>query len=71
MKARLLSVRNDERTDREVIMLPETHMAMPVLTRLYLLNVEQVTGRDEQPSGNRLHQLIAGHGKAIHIATAE
>jgi hypothetical protein len=45
-------------------------MAMVILTGLYLLNVEQVPGRDVEPAGNCLDQLIAGDGKAIHIAAA-
>ena len=49
---------------------PKAHMAMAVPTQLYLLRVEQVTGRNVKPAGNCLHQLIAGHGKAIHIAAA-
>ena len=43
-------------------------MAAVVLTWLHLLSVEQVTCRDAEPAVNRLHQLIAGDGKAIHIA---
>ena len=45
-------------------------MAVVVLTRLYLLRVEHVTGWDVEPAGNCLHQLIAGHWKAIHVAAA-
>jgi len=45
-------------------------MAAVVLTWLHLLSVEQVTCRDAEPAVNRLHQLIAGDGKAIHIAAA-
>ena len=50
--------------------VPDAHMAMVILTRLHLLTVEQVPGRDIEPAGNRLHQLIAGHWKAIQIAAA-
>jgi hypothetical protein len=45
-------------------------MAMVILTWLDLLTPEQVACRDVEPAGNCLHQLIAGHGKAIHIAAA-
>jgi len=45
-------------------------MAIVVLTRLHLLTLEHVAGRDVEPAGNRLHQLIAGDRKAIHIAAA-
>jgi hypothetical protein len=38
-------------------------MAVVVVTRLYLLAVEQVTGPDVEPAGNSLHQLIAATGK--------
>ena len=53
-----------------MIAVTDAHMAMVILTGLYLLSVEQVTGRDVKPAGNCLHQLIAGDGKAIHIAAA-
>ena len=67
----ILNVWHDERTDRAVIAaVSDAHMAMAVPTQLYLLRVEQVTSRDEEPAGNRFHQLIADHGKAIHIAAA-
>ena len=66
----LLNVRHDERTDRAVIAVPDADMAIVILTGLYLLSVEQVTGREVKPAGNCLHQLIAGDGKAIHIAAA-
>ena len=65
-----LHVRHDERTDRAVIAVPDAHMAMVILTGLYLLSIEQVTRRDVKPAGNCLHQLIADDGKAIHIAAA-
>src|SRR5262249_23252118 len=45
-------------------------MAMAVLTWLHLLTLEQVAGRDVEPAGNRLHQLIAGDREAIHVAAA-
>jgi hypothetical protein len=41
-----------------------------VHTGLDLLTREQVACWNVKPAGNCLHQLIAGHGKAIHIATA-
>ena len=53
-----------------MIAVPDAHMTMVILTGLYLLSVEQVTGRDVKPAGKCLHQLIAGDGKAIHIAAA-
>src|SRR5262252_3650440 len=49
---------------------PEAHMAVAVLTRLHLFALEQVAGRDVQPAGNRLYQLITGDRKAIHVAAA-
>jgi hypothetical protein len=67
----LLNVRHDERTDRAVIAAAsDTHMAMMILTGLDLLTREQVACWNVKPAGNCLHQLIAGHGKAIHIAAA-
>ena len=67
----LLNVRHDERTDRAVIAaVSDTHMAMMILTGLDLLTREQVACWNVKPTGNCLHQLIAGHGKAIHIAAA-
>ena len=67
----LLNVRHDERTDRAVIAaVSNTHMAMMILTGLDLLTREQVACWNVKPTGNCLHQLIAGHGKAIHIAAA-
>jgi hypothetical protein len=66
-----LHVRHDERADRAVIATaPEAYMAMVVLTRLHLLALEQVAGRDVKPAGNSLHQLIAGDREAIHVAAA-
>ena len=35
-------------------------MAVAVLTRLHLLALEQIAGRDVEPAGNRLYQLITG-----------
>ena len=49
---------------------PAAHMAMVVLTRLHLFTLEQVAGRDVEPAGNRLYQLIAGDREAIHVAAA-
>src|SRR5258708_39745142 len=43
-------------------------MAVVVLTRLHLLTVEQVAGRDVKPARTCLHQLIAGDREAIHVA---
>ena len=66
-----LNVRHDERADRAVITsVPETHMAMVVLTWLHLFALEQVAGRDIEPAGTCLHQLITGDREAIHIAAA-
>src|SRR6516165_3245079 len=66
-----LNVRRDERADRAVITsAPETHMAMVVLTWLHLFSLEEVAGWDIKPAGTCLHQLVAGDGKAIHIAAA-
>jgi len=65
-----LHVRHDKRTDRTVITVPEAYMAMVVLTRLHLLTLEQAAGRDVEPAGNRLYQLIAGNREAIHITAA-
>ena len=67
----LLHVRHNESADRAVTTTPpETNMAMVVLTRLHLLTLEQIAGRDVEPAGSRLHQLIAGDREAIHIAAA-
>jgi hypothetical protein len=49
---------------------PEAYVAMLVLTRLHLLTLEQVAGRDVKPVRTRLHQLIAGDREAIHVAAA-
>ena len=66
-----LNVRHDERADRAVIAaVSDTHMAMMILTGSDLLMREQVACWNVKPAGNCLHQLIAGHGKAIHIAAA-
>jgi hypothetical protein len=43
-------------------------MAMVVLTRLHLLTLEQVAGRDVKPTRTCLHQLIAGDREAITIS---
>jgi hypothetical protein len=46
-----LHVRYDERADRAANNAPsEAHMAVFVLTRLYLLTLEQVAGRDVAPA---------------------
>ena len=46
-----LHVGHDERADRAVITAtPQTHMAVAVLTRLHLLALEQVAGRDVEPA---------------------
>ena len=67
----LLNVRHDERADRAVIAAEsDTHMTKVVLAGLHLLTREQVARWHVKPARNCLHQLIAGHGKAIHIATA-
>ena len=67
----LLSVWHDERADRAVIAaLSDTHMAVVILTGLDLLTPEQVACWNVKPAGNCIHQLIAGYGKAIHIAAA-
>jgi hypothetical protein len=66
-----LHIRHDERADRAMIAAaPEAYMAVVVLTRLHLLTVEQVAGRDLKPARARLHQLIAGDREAIHVAAA-
>ena len=49
---------------------PEAYMAIVVLTRLHLFTLEQVACRDVEPTGNLLHQLIAGDREAIHLAAA-
>jgi hypothetical protein len=67
----ILNVWHDERTDRAVIAaVSDTNMAMMILTGLDLLPREQVPCWNVKPAGNRFHQLIADHGKAIHIAAA-
>jgi len=48
----------------------EAHMAVVVLTRLHLFTLEQIAGRNVEPAGNGLYQLIAGDGEAIHVAAA-
>ena len=45
-------------------------MAMVVLTWLYLFTLEQVAGRDIEPAGTYLHQLVTSDWEAIHIAAA-
>src|SRR5262245_4287205 len=45
-------------------------MAVVVLTRLHLLTLEQVAGRDVRPARTCLHQLIAGDWETIHVAAA-
>src|SRR5262249_13193526 len=46
-----LHVRYDERADRAAnSALSDAHMAMVVLTRLYLLTLEQVAGWDVEPA---------------------
>src|SRR6266849_11082923 len=66
-----LHVRHDECADRAVVTpAAKAHMAMVILTRLDLLTLEQVACRDVEPAGNRLHQLFAGDGEAIHTAAA-
>src|SRR6516165_7864012 len=68
---RPLHIRYDERADRAAFAAaPEAYMAMGVLTRLHLLTLEQVAGRDIKPARTRLHQLIAGDREAIHVAAA-
>jgi hypothetical protein len=68
---RPLHIRHDERADRAVFAAaPEAYVAMVVLTRLHLLTLEQVAGRDVKPARTRLHQLIAGDREAIHVAAA-
>ena len=63
--------RSCRRADRAVIaVVSNTHMAMMILTGLDLLTPEQVACWNVKPAGNCLHQLIAGHGKAIQIAAA-
>ena len=68
---RPLHIRYDERADRAMFAAaPEAYVAMVVLTRLHLLTLEQVAGRDVKPVRTRLHQLIAGDREAIHVAAA-
>ena len=70
-RATPLHVWHDERADRAVITsATEAHMAMVVLTWLHLFTLEQVAGRDIEPTGNRFHQLIAGDREAVHITAA-
>jgi hypothetical protein len=65
----LLNVRHDERADRAVITgATEAHMAMLVLTWLHLFTLEQIAGRDVEPTRSRFHQLVAGHRETVHIA---
>jgi hypothetical protein len=45
-------------------------MAMVVLTWLHLFTPEEVAGRDIEPAGTCLHQLVAGDWETIHIAAA-
>src|SRR5262245_42256136 len=64
-------IRHDERADRTVFAAaPEAYMAMVVLTRLHLLTLEHVAGRDIKPARTRLHQLIADDREAIDVAAA-
>ena len=59
------------RADRAVFAAAsEAYVAMVVLTRLHLLTLEQVAGRDVKPARTRLHQLIAGDREAIDVAAA-
>ena len=68
---RPLHIRHDERADRAVFAAaPEAHVALAILTRLHLFALEQVAGRDVQPAGNRLYQLITGDREAIDVAAA-
>src|SRR5262245_35613923 len=68
---RPLHIRYDERADRAVFApASEAYMATGVLTRLHLLTLEQVAGRDIKPARTRLHQLIAGDREAIYLAAA-
>src|SRR5262245_62065971 len=68
---RPLHIWHDERADRAVFAAaPEAYMAMGVLARLHLLTLEEVAGRDVKPARTRLHQLIAGDRRAIHVAAA-
>src|SRR5262245_65722622 len=61
----------DERANRAAIAAaPEAYMAVVVLTRLHLLTLEQVAGRDVSPARTCLHQLIAGDWETIHVAAA-
>jgi hypothetical protein len=53
----LLHIRHDERADRAMFAaVPKAYVAMVVLTRLHLLTLEQVAGRDVKPARTRLHQ---------------
>ena len=45
-------------------------MAMVIPTRLDLFTLEQVAGRDVEPAGTCLHQLVTSDWEAIHIAAA-
>jgi hypothetical protein len=64
-----LRIRHDERADRAVITLPEAHMAMMVLSRLYLLRVEQVTGWDvepaDSPNGRGPMEIVIKHPRSF------
>ena len=67
-----LHVWHDERAYRAMATAAsEAHVAIVVLTRLHLFTLEQVACRDVEPAGNRLHQLFAGDGEAIHVAAAD
>ena len=69
--AATLHVWHDERADRAVITAtPEAYVAIAILTRLHLLALELVSGRDVEPAVTRLHQLIASDREAIHLAAA-
>jgi hypothetical protein len=71
MNGPCLNVRHDERAERAVIAaVSDTHMAKVVLTGLHLITREQVACWNVKPAGDCLNQLIAGHGKATHIAAA-
>ena len=45
-------------------------MAIGVLTRLHLLTLEQVAGRDVKPARTRLNQLIACNSISCNAALA-
>src|ERR1700730_5283044 len=46
-------------------------MTMVVPTRLHLLTLKHVTGRDVEPARTRLHQLIAGDREAIQVSATD